>query len=394
MSPKNYTFVPHTIPMQFPSKLPQTGTTIFTVMSALAAEHNAINLSQGFPDFASSTALNNMVFKAMADGHNQYAPMAGVLKLREVISEKIASLYGTNYHPDTEITVTAGATQAIFTIVGAFVHPGDEVIVFKPAYDCYEPTIQLFGGVVKTVQLQAPHFKVDWNKFAELINPKTKMVIINTPNNPSGTVFSHDDMTQLASFLRDTNVLLLSDEVYEHLIFDDEQHQSAALFPALAERAFIVSSFGKTFHNTGWKVGYCVAPAELMKLFRQVHQFNVFCVNHPVQVALAEYLKQPENYLQLPNFYQQKRDFFADKIRESRFKILPCRGTYFQLLDYSDITDEKDTDFAIRLTREHKLAAIPVSVFNEAGLDQKLLRFCFAKRNETLEKACEILNTI
>lgn len=380
--------------MQFPSKLPQTGTTIFTVMSALAAEHNAINLSQGFPDFDSDAELIALVNTAMEKGHNQYAPMAGVLKLREVISEKIASLYGTNYHPDTEITVTAGATQAIFTIVGAFVHPGDEVIVFKPAYDCYEPAIQLFGGVVKTVQLQAPHFSVDWSKVEEMINPKTKMVIINTPNNPSGTVFSREDLLRLEQLLKNTSILLLSDEVYEHLIFDGLEHQSAMRFPGLAERAFVVSSFGKTFHNTGWKVGYCTAPAELMKLFRQVHQFNVFCVNHPVQVALAEYLKQPEHYLQLPDFYQQKRDFFADKIRESRFKILPCRGTYFQLLDYSEISDEKDTDFVVRLTREYKLAAIPVSVFNEAGLDQKLLRFCFAKRNETLEKACEILNTI
>ncbi|PKP40580.1 MAG: methionine aminotransferase [Bacteroidetes bacterium HGW-Bacteroidetes-13] len=380
--------------MHIKSKLPQTGTTIFTIMSALAAEHNAINLSQGFPDFESSSELINLVTDAMKKGYNQYAPMPGVLRLREVISEKIASLYGVNYHPESEITITAGGTQAIFTILSAFVKPGDEVIVFKPAYDCYEPAIQLNGGKAISVQLRAPGFQVDWNEVRSLVNERTKMVIINTPNNPSGTVFSKDDMTQLASILEDTNILLLSDEVYEHLIFDGAQHQSAARFPALAERAFIVSSFGKTFHNTGWKMGYCAAPAELMKFFRQVHQFNVFCVNHPVQIALAAYLKNPDTYLTLPDFYQQKRDFFVKRIETSRFKILPCQGTYFQLLDYSAITDEKDTDFAIRLTKEYKLASIPVSVFNENQLDQKLLRFCFAKKEETLEKAGEILSKI
>ncbi len=380
--------------MHIKSKLPQTGTTIFTIMSALAAEHNAINLSQGFPDFESSSELINLVTDAMKKGYNQYAPMPGVLRLREVISEKIASLYGVNYHPESEITITAGGTQAIFTILSAFVKPGDEVIVFKPAYDCYEPAIQLNGGKAISVQLRAPGFQVDWNEVRSLVNERTKMVIINTPNNPSGTVFSKDDMKQLSSILEDTNILLLSDEVYEHLIFDGAQHQSAARFPALAERAFIVSSFGKTFHNTGWKMGYCAAPAELMKFFRQVHQFNVFCVNHPVQIALAAYLKNPDTYLTLPDFYQQKRDFFVKRIETSRFKILPCQGTYFQLLDYSAITDEKDTDFAIRLTKEYKLASIPVSVFNENQLDQKLLRFCFAKKDETLEKAGEILSKI
>lgn len=377
--------------MRFPSKLPQTGTTIFTVMSALAAEYKAINLSQGFPDFDPDTQLIDLVSDAMKKGYNQYAPMAGVLKLREAISEKIETLYGSLYHPESEITITAGATQAIFTIITAFVKSGDEVIIFKPAYDCYEPAIKLNGGMVKTMQLSAPDFKVNWNRFAKMINPKTKMVIINTPNNPTGTVFTREDMLQLEQLLKNTNILLLSDEVYEHLIFDGLEHQSAMRFPGLAERAFVVSSFGKTFHNTGWKVGYCTAPAELMKLFRQVHQFNVFCVNHPVQVALAEYLKQPENYLQLPDFYRKKRAFFVENIRGSRFIILPCHGTYFQLLDYSQISDEKDTDFAIRLTQECKLASIPVSVFNEAGLDQKLLRFCFAKKEETLKRAAEII---
>lgn len=380
--------------MRFTSKLPQTGTTIFTVMSALATEHKAINLSQGFPDFESDARLIDLVSDAMKKGYNQYAPMAGVLKLREVISEKIETLYGAAYHPETDITITAGGTQAIFTVISAFVKPGDEVIVFKPAYDCYEPAIQLNGGKVVAVQLRAPGYQVDWHEVRSLVTNKTKMVIINTPNNPSGTVFSQDDMRQLASILKDTNVLLLSDEVYEHLIFDGAQHQSAARFPALAQRAFIVSSFGKTFHNTGWKMGYCAAPAALMKIFRQVHQFNVFCVNHPMQIALAAYLKHPETYLALPDFYQQKRDFFVSRVRDSRFKILPCHGTYFQLLDYSRITDEKDTDFAIRLTKEYKLASIPVSVFNENQLDQKLLRFCFAKKEETLEKATEILSQI
>ncbi len=380
--------------MYFTSKLPQTGTTIFTVMSTLAAEHKAINLSQGFPDFESDPQLIDLVSNAMKKGYNQYAPMAGVLKLREVISEKIETLYGTSYHPETDITITAGGTQAIFTIISAFVKPGDEVIVFKPAYDCYEPAIQVNGGKVVTVQLRAPGYQVDWNEVRNLVNDKTKMVIINTPNNPSGMVFSQDDMNRLASILKDTNILLLSDEVYEHLIFDGEQHQSAARFPGLAERAFIVSSFGKTFHNTGWKVGYCVAPASLMNIFRQVHQFNVFCVNHPMQIALATYLENPNHYLQLNSFYQKKRDFFIKHIDSSRFKILPCQGTYFQLLDYSNITDEKDADFAIRLTKEHKLASIPVSVFNDNQLDQKLLRFCFAKKENTLEKAGKILSQI
>lgn len=380
--------------MHFTSKLPQTGTTIFTVMSALAAEHNAINLSQGFPDFESSAELTGLVCDAMKKGYNQYAPMAGVMQLREVISEKIASLHGTTYHPESEITITAGGTQAIFTIISAFVKTGDEVIVFKPAYDCYEPAIQLNGGKVISVQLRAPGYQVDWNEVRNLINDKTKMVIINTPNNPTGTVFSKDDMKQLSSILEDTNILLLSDEVYEHLIFDGNEHQSAARFPALAERAFIVSSFGKTFHNTGWKIGYCVAPIELMKIFRQVHQFNVFCVNHPVQIALAAYLKNPDTYLTLPDFYQQKRDFFVKRIETSRFKILPCQGTYFQLLDYSAITDEKDTDFAIRLTKEYKLASIPVSVFNENKFDQKLLRFCFAKKDGTLKRSGDILSEV
>ncbi|MDT8414199.1 MAG: methionine aminotransferase [Flavobacteriaceae bacterium] len=380
--------------MHFTSKLPQTGTTIFTVMSALAAEHNAINLSQGFPDFESSAELTGLVCDAMKKGYNQYAPMAGVLRLREIISEKIASLHGTTYHPESEITVTAGGTQAIFTIISAFVKTGDEVIIFKPAYDCYEPAIRLNGGKVVPVQLRAPGYQVDWYEVKKLISEKTKMVIINTPNNPSGTVFSREDMSQLETILKGTNILLLSDEVYEHLVFDGEQHQSAARFPGLAERAFIVSSFGKTFHNTGWKVGYCVAPSELMKIFRQVHQFNVFCVNHPVQVALATYLKNPDHYLELNAFYQEKRDFFIKNLENSRFKMLPCHGTYFQLLDHSRITDEKDTDFAIRLTKEHKIAAIPVSVFNEHQLDQKLLRFCFAKKEETLKGALEILNAI
>lgn len=378
--------------MHFISKLPQTGTTIFTVMSALAAEHKAINLSQGFPDFESSAELNGLVCDAMKKGYNQYAPMAGVMQLREVISGKIASLHGTTYHPESEITITAGGTQAIFTIISAFVQTGDEVIVFKPAYDCYEPAIRLNGGKVVPVQLRAPGYQVDWNEVRNLISEKTKMVIINTPNNPSGTVFSQEDMGQLEAILKGTNILLLSDEVYEHLVFDSMQHQSAARFPGLAERAFIVSSFGKTFHNTGWKVGYCVAPAGLMQLFRQVHQFNVFCVNHPVQVAMAAYLKNPVHYLELNAFYQEKRDYFVENIENSRFKILPCRGTYFQLLDYSRITDEKDTDFAIRLTKEHKIAAIPVSVFNEGQLDQKLLRFCFAKKDKTLKMAGDILS--
>ena len=359
------------------SKIPQVKTSIFSIMSGLSVEENALNLSQGFPNFESDLKLIALVNKAMVNGKNQYAPMPGILSLREAIAEKIFNLYGVSYNPETEITITAGATQAIFTAISATVHKDDEVIIFKPAYDCYEPTIELFGGKAISVQLNPEDFSIDWQKVKGLITDKTKMVIINSPHNPSGRILSKSDMQQLEALLKNTNILLLSDEVYEHIIFDGEKHQSAALFPALAERAFIVASFGKTFHNTGWKVGYCIAPAKLTEEFRKVHQFNVFSVNHPVQIALAEYLKNPNHYLELGSFYQQKRDLFLSLLKDSRFDFIPSKGTYFQLLNFSKITDESDVDFPIKLTKEQKIASIPISVFNEAGLDTKVLRFCF-----------------
>jgi len=374
-----------------PSKLPAVKTSIFSIMSGLAAEENALNLSQGFPNFESDLKLIALVNKAMVNGKNQYAPMPGILSLREAIADKMFHLYGISYNPETEITITAGATQAIFTAIAAVVHKDDEVLIFKPAYDCYEPTIELFGGKTIAVQLNPEDFTIDWQKVKGLISNKTKMIIINSPHNPSGRILSKADMLQLEALLENTNILLLSDEVYEHIIFDGEKHQSAALFPALAERAFIVASFGKTFHNTGWKVGYCIAPAQLTEEFRKVHQFNVFSVNHPVQIALAEYLKNPNNYLELGSFYQQKRDLFLSLLKGSRFNFKPSKGTYFQLLNFSKITEESDVDFAIRLTKEQKIASIPISVFNESGLDTKVLRFCFAKTDETLKKAAEIL---
>ncbi|MDO9037212.1 MAG: methionine aminotransferase [Lutibacter sp.] len=376
------------------SKLPAVKTSIFSIMSGLAAEENALNLSQGFPNFESDLKLIELVNKAMVNGKNQYAPMPGILSLREAIADKMFHLYGISYNPETEITITAGATQAIFTAIAATVHKDDEVIIFKPAYDCYEPTIELFGGKAISVQLNPEDFTIDWQKVKGLITDKTRMIIINSPHNPSGRILSNNDMLQLEALLKNTNILLLSDEVYEHIIFDGEKHQSAALFPALAERAFIVASFGKTFHNTGWKVGYCIAPAQLTEEFRKVHQFNVFSVNHPVQIALAEYLKNPNNYLELGRFYQQKRDLFLSLLKDSRFDFIPSKGTYFQLLNFSKITDESDVDFAVKLTKEQKIASIPISVFNEAGLDTKVLRFCFAKTDETLKKAAEILNQI
>jgi methionine aminotransferase len=380
--------------MKHDSKLPNVGTTIFTVMSALAAKHNAINLSQGFPNFKSDQKLIDLVSKAMNSGYNQYAPMAGSMELRQAISKKFEILYNTSYNPETEITITAGATQAIFTAISAFIKPNDEVLIFRPAYDCYEPTVELNGGKTISIQLKAPYYKVDWSEVKQKINKNTKMVIINTPQNPSGSVFTKDDMIQLQTLLKDTDIILLSDEVYEHLIFDDETHQSACLFLDLKNRSFVVASFGKIFHNTGWKMGYCCAPKDLMSEFQKVHQFNVFCVNHPIQIALAEYLQEPSHYLELSEFFQKKRDLFLSLIKDSKFTFQPSKGTYFQVLDYSSITDEQDVDFVKRLTIEHGLASIPMSVFNEHGLDQKVLRFCFAKTDETLKKAADILNQI
>ena len=376
------------------SKLPEIPTSIFAIMSRLANEQNAINLSQGFPNFPVSGELIHLVSKAMNDGYNQYSPMAGIIELREVIAEKMFNLYGTTYSPESEITVTAGATEAIYGIISAFVTKDDEVIIFAPAYDCYDSTIRLNGGKTIEIEMGAPLYKVDWEKVKASISNKTKMIIINTPHNPTGTVLSEGDMRTLEGLVKDTNIIILSDEVYEHIIYDGLEHQSVSRFKGLAERSFIVASFGKTFHSTGWKIGYCVAPEELMAEFRKTHQFIVFSANHPIQRALATFMKNPENYLELPDFYQKKRDFFLNAVRGSKFTTIPSKGTYFQLLCYEGITDENDFDFAIRLTKEKKIASIPISVFYKEKIDKKVLRFCFSKDEETLYKAAEILNQI
>ena len=380
--------------MQYKSKLPNVSTNIFSIMSALANQHNALNLSQGFPNYPSSQKLNDLVNNAMNTGYNQYAPMPGNLDLLTAISNKYQLLYNNSYHPEKEITVTSGASQAIFTIISTFIRPNDEVIIFTPAYDCYEPAIELNGGKPIAIQLSAPDYSVNWETVKSKISSKTKMIIINSPHNPSGTIWSETDMLQLQGLTKNTDIIVLSDEVYEHIIFDGEQHQSVCLFNDLKQRSFITASFGKTFHNTGWKIGYCCAPEYLMSEFRKVHQFNVFCVNHPMQKGLADYMQDSKTYTSLPNFFQQKRDLFLNLISESRFKIKPSQGTYFQVLDYSEITDEYDVDFAKRLTKDFGIASIPLSVFNENDKADKVLRFCFAKTDETLVKAAEILNKI
>lgn len=376
------------------SRLPQVGTTIFTVMSALASEHGAVNLGQGFPDFACDPALVDAVTQAMQQGHNQYPPMAGVLALREAIASKIEANYARQYSPESEITITAGATQAILTAILAVVHPGDEVIVLEPCYDSYAPNIALAGGVVVRVPLAPGTFRPDFEKIAAAITPRTRALLINSPHNPSGTVWSEADMRQLEQLLAPTDVLLISDEVYEHMVFDAQVHQSAARFPGLAERAFVVSSFGKTYHVTGWKVGYVAAPAALSAEFRKVHQFNVFTVNTPMQVALAAFMAQPQAYLALPQFYQRKRDLFRAGLAGTRFRLLPCEGTYFQCVDTSAINDLPEAEFCQWLTREVGVAAIPLSAFYADGFDQQVVRFCFAKKTETLEAALTLLQKL
>jgi len=380
--------------MHHASKLPHVGTTIFTVMSKLAQECGAINLSQGFPDFPIDEALTDLVEKAMRAGHNQYAPMPGVPALREAIVAKVQRSYGFAYDAEAEVTVTAGGTQAIFTALAAVVHPGDEVIIVDPAYDCYAPTVELFGGRPVHVRLGAD-MRFDAEAVKAAITPRTRMLMINTPHNPAGTILRDADMRRIAEMLRGTDILLLSDEVYEHLVFDGEPHASAIRYPDLRERAFVIFSFGKVFHATGWKMGYALAPRELMAGFRRVHQFNVFSANTPVQHALAEYLKEPANYASVPGFYEEKRDRFLVGLRASRFEPLACEGSYFQLADYSRISDEPDVEFARRLAREHGVAAIPISVFyKEPPPGQRILRFCFAKREETLDNAIEQLCAI
>jgi len=381
-------------PRPLTSKLPNVGTTIFTVMSRLAAEHNAINLSQGFPDFDCAPELRALFCKYINAGLNQYPPMAGIIGLREAVAEKMQALYGATYDPEHEITITPGATYAIFTAVTAFVNPGDEVILFEPAYDSYGPAVEVNGGTPVYVQMKYPDYSIDWEEVRKAITPRTRMMILNTPNNPTASVFSAEDLRVLDGMLRDTSIIVASDEVYEHLVFDGHQHQSVARFPGLAERSFVVNSFGKTYAVTGWKMGYAMAPKSLMAEFRKVHQFNAFVCNGPVQYALADHMKNRDAYLSLAAFYQHKRDFFLDGIKGSRFRPLPSRGTFFQNLAYDAISDERDTDLAVRLVREKGIAAIPVSVFYREPPAHKVLRFCFAKSEDTLAKGAAILRSL
>lgn len=376
------------------SKLPEAGTSIFAVMSKLAHEHGAINLSQGYPDFPTSPRLIELVHEAMRAGHNQYAPMPGIFSLREEISGKLERLYQMHYDPDTEITVTAGATQAIFTAIAAVVRNQDEVILFAPAYDSYGPSVEANGGVPVEIEMELPDFAIDWQKVKRAINEKTRMIIINTPHNPTGSVLSDQDMKQLQALTANTSIIVLSDEVYEHMIYDGERHNSVARYPDLADRSFLIASFGKTFHNTGWKMGYCAAPKELMTEFRKIHQFNVFSVNHPMQKAIAIYLRDPDNYEYLSGFFEAKRNVFLQALEGSRFEFTPSRGTYFQLLNYARISEEQDMDLSSRITREHKVASIPVSAFYRNKTDNKFLRFCFAKSEETLLRGAEILRRL
>lgn len=379
-------------PPPITSRLPQVGTTIFTVMSALAQQHDAVNLGQGFPDFDCDPRLLDAVNAAMRRGLNQYPPMAGVMPLREAVAAKLATLYGHSYDPASEITITAGATQAILTAILAVVHPGDEVIVLDPCYDSYEPNIELAGGRAVHVPLTPMTFRPDFERIAAALTPRTRAIIVNTPHNPSATVWTADDMRRLAELLRPTNVIVIADEVYEHMVFDGARHESVARSSELAARSFVVSSFGKTYHVTGWKVGYVAAPAPLMAEFRKVHQFNVFTVNTPVQHGLADYMADPVPYLELAGFYQRKRDLFRAGLAGTRLRLLPTTGSYFQSVDYSDVSDLPEEAFCRWLTTEVGVAAIPLSAFYPGGFDQKLARFCFAKKDDTLELALSRLN--
>ncbi|MBT8257828.1 MAG: methionine aminotransferase [Bacteroidia bacterium] len=373
------------------SKLPDLETTIFAVMGNLAREHNAINLSQGYPNFPSDPMLMELVSKAMKGGFNQYAHMLGIPALRKAISNKFELLYESSYNPDNEIVVTAGATQAIYTAITAVIQPDDEVIVFRPAYDSYVPSIELNGGRAISVELKPPYYNINWEEVRSKVGEKTRMIMINSPHNPSGTVLSENDLLELQAITAGTNVLILSDEVYEHIIFDGEAHQSVCRFPDLKSRSFITASFGKTFHNTGWKIGYCCGPKDLMDEFIKVHQFNVFSVNHPMQVGIAEYIENADRYLELGEFYQRKRDLFLTLMKDSRFEMIPSKGTYFQAANYSNISAEADMDFARRITIEQGVASIPISAFNLNKRDDKMVRFCFAKTDDTLKQAAKIL---
>lgn len=376
------------------SKLPQAGTTIFTVMSSLAASHNAINLGQGFPDFNMSSELIRLVQEAMQQGHNQYVHMNGLPALRERLAQKTAELYEAKINPADEITVTPGGTYAIYTALTAILQKGDEVIVFEPAYDSYIPNIEINGAVAVRVPLTFPGYEIDWQRVKEKINPSTKAIIINSPHNPSGNVLGENDIAALKEMVQGTGIFIISDEVYEHLIFDDRKHLSMMKYPELFERSFVCFSFGKVYHCTGWKMGYCIAPAAFMKEFRKVHQFNCFTCNSPVQFALAAFLEQKEQYLQLGKMMQAKRDYFLDAMRQTRFKPLPSYGSYFQLYSYEGISEEKESDFAVRLIKDAGVASIPASAFYKTAVENKVLRFCFAKKEETLAAAAQRLGVL
>jgi methionine aminotransferase len=385
-----------TKPTQLQSRLPKVGTTIFTVMSTLASEKSAVNLGQGFPDFDCDPALVDAVSGAMKNGFNQYPPMPGVPALRQAIAAKIEKIYGHSYDPATEITVTAGATQGLLTAIMCAVHPGDEVIVIEPAYDSYVPSIELAGGKPVLVQmtLGANGYQVPWDRIAAAVSPRTRMIMINSPHNPTGSVLKPADIAALKDIVRGTEILILSDEVYEHMVFDGARHESVCRDPELAARAFVVSSFGKTYHVTGWKIGYVAAPAMLSAEFRKVHQYNIFTVNTPVQHGIAQYMQDPAPYLELPAFYQRKRDLFRDGLKHTRFKLLPADGTYFLCVDYSAISSLSEADFAIWLTSEIGVAAIPVSAFYQSPRESGIVRFCFAKQEQTLQQALQRLAKI
>lgn len=376
------------------SKLPNVGTTIFTVMSALAASHQAINLSQGFPDYDCSDDLKAMVNEAMQQGHNQYAPMPGLSQLRNAIAAKISHLYQQEVNPDTEITITPGGTYAIFTAIATCIHPGDEVIIFEPAYDSYIPNVLVNGGVPVLIPLSFPGYRINWDEVRSKITPRTRMIMLNTPHNPTGSILQENDIKELEKLVDEFNLVVLSDEVYEHLVFDGARHHSILRYPAIFRNSFVTFSFGKVFHNTGWKMGYCVAPEHLMKEYRKVHQYLCFSVNTPMQYGLAKFLETPSHYLELPAFYQQKRDYFLELMKGSRFTPLASQGSYFQLMKYDRISEEGDKDFAIRMTKEFGVAVIPVSAFYQDGKDDHVIRFCFAKKQATLEQAAARLQQI
>ena len=377
-----------------PSKLPHVGTTIFTVMSKLAAEHGALNLGQGFPGFPMDHHLSDLVHAEMLANRNQYAPMPGVPELRALLAKKMQAAYGFGYDADAEITITAGGTQAIFTIITALVHAGDEVLAFAPAYDCYAPAVELQGATMSWVNLRSPDYRIDWQEVRAKLSPRTRMILINTPHNPTGSIMTAADMLELQAIAEEHDLLVLSDEVYEHIVFDGARHESVARYPQLAARSLVVYSFGKTFHNTGWKMGYVCAPAEFTAEVRKVHQYNVFSVNTPIQYALAEYMSDATTYGGISEIYEAKREVFNRALQGSRFALKPAAGTYFQLLDYSAISDEGDVEFAKRLTRDYKITGIPCSVFFPNLQDDKVLRFCFAKNDDELLRAAEILQSI